>query len=120
MTPNKTLKIIGSSLVLFFAMTMGVQAKKPPPPPPPPGELTPQEELGEYLFKDTNLSEPAGQSCESCHDPALGFVDPVNVEYGTPVSAGAFPERFGNRNTPSAGYAAFIPNFTTKRGIKGG
>ena len=117
MTPNKTLKIIGSSLVLFFIMTMGVQAKKPPPPPPPSGVLTPQEELGEYLFKDTNLSEPAGQSCESCHHPDFGFADP---DANLPVSEGAVPGLFGNRNSPSAGYAAFIPNFTTKRGIKGG
>jgi cytochrome c peroxidase len=121
MTPHRTLRLIGSSLILIFIMTMGAQAKKPQdPPPPPPGELTSQEELGRLLFEDTNLSTPVGQSCKSCHDPDFGFVDPVNVLTGTPVSEGVVPGRFGNRNSPSAGYAAFIPNFTTKRGIQGG
>ena len=31
--------------------------------------LTPQEQLGKFLFNDTNLSDPAGQSCAVCHDP---------------------------------------------------
>ena len=39
---------------------------------------------------------------------------------GTPVSEGVVPGRFGGRNSPSAGYAAFTPLFTLKSGIKGG
>ena len=31
--------------------------------------LTPRERLGLRLFFDTNLSEPAGTACASCHDP---------------------------------------------------
>jgi cytochrome c peroxidase len=126
MIRSQTLILFGLSLVLSLVMATSAQAKKPPPPPPP-GDLTQQEELGEYLFKDTNLSEPAGQSCESCHDPDFGFADPDTATAPAlpiPVSQGAnsspITRLFGSRNSPSAGYAAFIPTFTTKRGIQGG
>jgi cytochrome c peroxidase len=56
----------------------------------------------------------------TCHDPGFGFVDPVNVLTGTPVSQGVIPTRFGGRNSPSAGYAAFTPLFTEKKGVMGG
>jgi cytochrome c peroxidase len=79
-----------------------------------------QEELGGLLYNDLELSEPAGQGCVTCHDPGFGFVDPVNVQTDTPVSEGVIKGRFGGRNSPSAGYAAFTPLFTLKSGIKGG
>jgi cytochrome c peroxidase len=65
-------------------------------------------ELGSALYFDTNLSTPPGQACASCHTPEAGFVDPNQA---LPVSDGAIAVRFGNRNAPSAGYAAFSPNF---------
>ena len=68
--------------------------------------LTPIEELGEYLYFDEELSEPAGQSCASCHDPDFGFSDP---DAGLPVSEGIIPGLYGGRNTPSAAYAMFNP-----------
>ncbi len=37
---------------------------------------TPEEQLGEALYFDQNLSLNSNQSCASCHDPAAGFVDP--------------------------------------------
>jgi cytochrome c peroxidase len=64
-----------------------------------------KEQLGEQLFNDTRLSEPAGQACSDCHDAKLAFTDPE----GDRVSAGAIRERFGARNTPTAMYARFIP-----------
>jgi cytochrome c peroxidase len=70
--------------------------------------LTEQEELGSFLYFDTNLSEPDGQSCASCHDPAFGFVDPNK---GLPVSAGVIPGLFGGRNSPSSAYAMYAPAF---------
>src|SRR3990170_2513386 len=70
---------------------------------------TPQQQLGSNVFFDTNLSEPAGQGCVSCHDPAFGFADP---DQNLPVSEGVIPGRFGNRNSPSAAYAVFFPTFT--------
>ena len=65
-------------------------------------------ELGRLLFFDPTLSEPAGQSCASCHDPAAAFTDPDRAK---PTSKGVHRERFGNRNTPSAMYMAFSPTF---------
>jgi cytochrome c peroxidase len=74
-------------------------------------------QLGELLFFDTTLSEPSGQACASCHDPAAGFADP---DQHLPVSEGVIPGRFGTRNSPSASYALFYPEFTLKSGIQGG
>lgn len=73
--------------------------------------LTPNEQLGKFIFFDTNLSTPIGQSCGSCHAPHAGFADPDNA---LPVSEGVIPGRFGRRNSPTASYAALSPNFTTK------
>lgn len=70
------------------------------------GMLTPIEELGQFLYFDENLSEPAGQSCATCHDPAFGFADP---DKGLPVSEGVIPGLFGGRNSPSTAYAMFAP-----------
>jgi cytochrome c peroxidase len=67
-----------------------------------------KEILGGLLFFDTSLSEPAGQSCASCHSPSFAFTDP---DYFYPTSQGVDPKNFGNRNTPSASYAAFSPPF---------
>jgi len=70
------------------------------------GELTDKELLGGLLYFDENLSQPAGQSCASCHDPDFAFVDP---DSGIPVSEGVLPNRFGGRNSPSAAYAMYAP-----------
>jgi cytochrome c peroxidase len=78
---------------------------------------TPQEQLGRDLFFDTNLSEPAGQGCVSCHSPGSAFADP---DQSLPVSEGVIAGRFGTRNSPSAAYAVFFPTFTQKGGAKGG
>lgn len=66
--------------------------------------------LGRMLFHDTNLSTPAGQSCATCHSRNSGFAD-ANVSNENPVSVGADGISFGNRNAPTAAYAAFIPQF---------
>ncbi len=79
--------------------------------------LTNTEQLGKNLYFDTNLSEPAGQSCSSCHDPAAGFADP---DQNLPVSEGVIPGRFGGRNSPAAAYATFNPLFTLSGGVQGG
>lgn len=79
--------------------------------------LTDQETLGQNLFFDTNLSEPAGQACASCHDPNAGFADP---DQNIPVSEGVIAGLFGQRNSPTASYAVFSPVFTTSGGIQGG
>jgi cytochrome c peroxidase len=86
--------------------------------------LDPEQKLGEALYLDKNLSLNRNQSCADCHGlnpstdpqtgkplPAAGFVDPHNVENGSPVSEGSVAGRFGALNAPSVGYAAFSPFF---------
>jgi cytochrome c peroxidase len=68
------------------------------------------EELGKFLFFDTNLSTPPGQSCAACHAPATGFTGPDSaVNAGMAVYAGAIHTRFGNRKPPSAAYGGDSP-----------
>lgn len=68
--------------------------------------LTPKEELGKLLFFEKQLSDPAGQDCSDCHDPNLAFAD---RNTGLPVSKGAIPGRYGNRNDMPVAYASFVP-----------
>ena len=67
--------------------------------------LTKKEQLGKLLFFEKSLSTPAGQDCAFCHDPAAGFADP---DINLPVSRGARPGIYGNRNDMTVAYAAFI------------
>ena len=71
-------------------------------------KLTLEQQLGKEIFFDTNLSTPTGQSCASCHDIKTSLTEP---ESNFPVSLDAVAGRTGSRNTPSAGYSAFAPNF---------
>jgi len=66
--------------------------------------LTPMQALGRALFFDTALSQPAGQSCASCHAPEVAFSSPMGA-----FMPGAVPGRFGNRAPPGITYAAFTP-----------
>lgn len=68
--------------------------------------LSSKARLGALIYRDTNLSTPPGQACASCHAENAGFVDP---DTGFATSEGAIPGRFGNRNSPTASYAAFVP-----------
>jgi len=66
--------------------------------------------LGRHIFFDTNLSEPPGQSCASCHAPEVGFTAPdPEVNAAGAVMPGALPGRSGNRKPPSAAYATPSP-----------
>ena len=69
------------------------------------------EALGEALFFDANLSLNRTQSCATCHDPNTGFIDPRETELGRMVSLGDDGESLGDRNAPTAAYAAFTPVF---------
>jgi cytochrome c peroxidase len=78
------------------------------------------EELGKKLFFDASLSQPRGQSCAGCHDPATGFTSPnpiVNL-LGA-VVPGARAPRAGNRKPPSAAYATLSAPFDRTR-VTGG
>lgn len=80
-------------------------------------DLSPLERLGKLIYFDANLSEPAGQSCASCHTPSAGFADP---DQNLPVSEGVIPGRFGGRNSPSSSYASFFPDFSYTTEAVGG
>lgn len=72
--------------------------------------LTDAQLLGKRIFEDATLSEPAGQSCASCHDPQRAFqggsASPVPG-----ISSGAAPGRMGVRKSPSIMYRAYSPPF---------
>lgn len=63
--------------------------------------------LGRLVFFDGRLSEPAGTSCASCHDPRQGFAGNHGSRIG--VALGSRPDLVGTRNVPSALYAAYVP-----------
>jgi cytochrome c peroxidase len=77
--------------------------------PPPSHEIQVAKDLiGKLAYFDTSLSTPAGQSCASCHSPDTGFAEPHSA---LPVSQGVLSWLVGNRNSPTAAYAAFSPPF---------
>jgi cytochrome c peroxidase len=63
-------------------------------------------QLGQSLFSDKGLSNPAGQSCSSCHASATAFSD---LNHNA-ISEGAVDGLFGNRNAPSIVYSMFTPS----------
>lgn len=73
-------------------------------------------ELGALIFADPSLSEPAGQSCATCHDPKHAFSDPR----GLSTSEGAIKGRFAIRNAPSILYASFTPALVSGGGAEPG
>jgi len=93
------IRICMNAAIILFVATIGIASAN---------GLTQQEELGKLLFFDTELSVPQGQSCASCHDPDFGFADP---DSSRGVSMGAIHVRFGDRNSPTAAYAAYSPEF---------
>ncbi len=71
--------------------------------------LTPRERLGLRLFFDSNLSEPAGLACASCHDPRRAFTGNNNTIIG--VALGSRSDQFGTRDAPTVMYLATAPRF---------
>ncbi|WP_421851491.1 cytochrome-c peroxidase [Oricola sp.] len=89
--------------VSFAALAAVGQSATTPEPAVPLGTL---EALGEALFFDTDLSAGRTQACATCHDPAFGFADPRGM-----ASTGDDGVSLGDRNAPTAAYAAFSPTF---------
>ena len=65
--------------------------------------------VGKQIFFDARLSEPAGTSCASCHDPAQGYAG--NHGSLTGVAQGSRLTSFALRNTPSVRYLKFAQPF---------
>lgn len=71
----------------------------------------PKAQLGSQLFFDVNLSKYRNQSCASCHDIGRAFADSrQTVDLGA-VSLGSDDVSHGERNAPTASYAALTPAF---------
>ena len=73
------------------------------------------EGLGAALFFDENLSKNRNQACATCHSPDAGFADPrpngLDGLAGRAASLGDDDSSIGDRNAPTASYAAFSPKF---------
>ena len=104
---NRYLPILLTEIVTLLLPT-GLYAKPSPLSIDQLKRLTPQQQLGQRIFFDTNLSNPIGQACASCHTMDTAFTDPDST---LPVSKGAVSGRFGTRNAPSAMYSAYSPAF---------
>ena len=78
--------------------------------------LTPRERLGFRLFFDSNLSEPAGVACASCHDPRRAFTGNNSTMLG--VAQGSRSDQFGTRDAPTLMYLATAPRFSTNSSIE--
>lgn len=75
-------------------------------------QLTLVEQLGKKLFFDKNLSDPKGQSCATCHDPAAGWTgESSQINATEAIYRGARQDRSGNRKPPSAAYSTQSPVF---------
>jgi len=66
-------------------------------------------ELGRKIFFDPGLSQPAGTSCASCHDPRRAFSGLNGSLVGVP--RGSRPGRFARRTSPSLLYLRYVPQF---------
>lgn len=73
--------------------------------------------LGQQIFFDTNLSEPTGMSCATCHDPKKHFAGNNGGKFG--VAIGSRKNISGMRNTPSVMYASFSPPFQFQKNEEG-
>ena len=94
----KTITILSSILALGLFSAGTVQA------------LTPEEQLGESIFFDEELSIKQNQSCASCHGPDVGWTGPTEAfNLAGAVYEGSIPGRFGNRKPPSSAYATSSP-----------
>lgn len=79
------------------------------------GEMSSAESLGKALFFDTSLSANRTESCSSCHSPDQAFTDPRETLAGRAASLGDDGTSIGDRNAPTAAYAAFAPAFGKDR-----
>lgn len=102
---------VGTVVLLAFA-AIGCSdeetVNQTPTPTPTPQIQVAKEVVGKLAYFDTNLSNPAGQACASCHSPDTGFAEPHSE---LPVSQGVLSWLVGGRNAPTAAYAAFSPAF---------
>jgi cytochrome c peroxidase len=91
-------------------------------------ELNKSQKLGKLLFFDKNLSKTRNTNCATCHDPDHAFIDAryqgadVNqtIFVNGAFSVGDDGISLGGRNSPTAAYAMFSPEFGEKDGVYSG
>ena len=64
--------------------------------------------LGQKIFNDKNLSEPAGQACASCHEESKAFTGNGGSSIAA-IAQGSTPDKLGSRNVPTLKYMAYSP-----------
>lgn len=74
-----------------------------------PAPEDPRVRLGRALFFDRSLSQPAGMSCATCHDPSRGYAGNNGSTIGT--ARGSREGHYARRNTPSVMYLRFVRRF---------
>lgn len=77
-----------------------------------------EAQLGQMLFFDPNLSQNRTQACATCHSPARAFTDGRETIAQGIASLGDNGHSFGNRNAPTAAYAATSPPFHYDEALK--
>lgn len=93
-------------LALAIGLSGCLENQTAPAATPEPETANAMAALGQKLFNDQSLSKNGNQSCASCHGATVAFTDP---DQNVPVSEGSDAGDFGTRNSPTAGYAAFVP-----------
>jgi cytochrome c peroxidase len=82
-------------------------------------KLTDLQLLGKRIFEDTNLSEPRGMSCASCHAPQHAFQG--NNRSPIPgIAAGSTPDKIGTRKVPTIMYKTYSPAFGFSKDVDDG
>ncbi|MEW8280067.1 MAG: cytochrome c peroxidase [Candidatus Thiodiazotropha sp.] len=96
------LRILATTIVTFTCILLSPQST---------AGFETVEALGQALFFDKNLSWNRTQACATCHSPESGFADGRDNGVGGAVSLGDDGRSLGDRNAPTAAYAAFSPAF---------
>ena len=115
-------KLVTAAIALTCAVTVAgsafakTDARAHPQSPrvPTPAVLA---EIGRAIFFDTNLSEPRGTSCASCHDPERAFAGSNHSTNGLP--RGSRPGHFARRASPSLLYLRYVPTFRFAQEVNG-
>ena len=81
----------------------------------PVAKVDPLAQLGGLLYFDVNMSLNRNQSCATCHNPAKGFIDDRDNGVSGMASLGSDNVSIGDRNTPTAAYAALSPLFSKNK-----
>ncbi len=107
--------LVALTLAGLMAWTYSAHAQITAPSPAPPNStaaapMVTLENLGQKIFNDKNLSQPAGVACVSCHNPQTGFSSLNGSRLGVPL--GSTPNSFGSRNAMQNAYSSFVPSFS--------